>query len=136
MVISEEQVAAVVAEVSEQLVDPTFGQVSIGGFVETQPDAARFLTLAVGRKVGAEEALQAVFHATVVEACFARAVATPPRLTFAALDAVGAEPGRALGVEQPALAGYLEANVSEASVRDSVGRVALCWSRALAGGAP
>ena len=26
--------------------------------VETQPDAARFLTLAVGRKVGAEEAMQ------------------------------------------------------------------------------
>ena len=59
MVIAEEHVAAVVAEISAQLSDPAFAQERIGGFVDTQPNAARFLTLAVGRKLGPEEAMQA-----------------------------------------------------------------------------
>lgn len=138
MVISEQQVATVVAEVSDQLRDPAFGQVSIGTFVETQPDAARFLTLAVGRKVGAEEAMQAVFHATVMEACFGATSGPPAVATFAALDAVGDDTVDALGQEQPALWSYLLANVELPAVRDALSRVVLCWSRAQAstGGAP
>ncbi|MCA9534787.1 MAG: hypothetical protein KC593_13940 [Myxococcales bacterium] len=132
MMISEQQVAAVVAAVSAQLTDPAFGQVSIGGFVETQPDAARFLTLAVGRKVGAEEAMQAVFHATVMESCFQDAFGGASVVTFAGLDAVGEHPGDALTEEQPALASYLATNVPVPAVRDALARVAVCWSRARA----
>ena len=129
MVLTEEVVATVVADISAQLADPTFGQVSIGGFVESQPDAARFLTRAVGRKVGAEEAMQAVFHATVLEACFARATTPPAPVTFAQLDAVGDTPAAALEREQPALAGYLVANVESPPVREALSRVAVAWSR-------
>jgi hypothetical protein len=136
MVLTEKQVATVVADISAKLTDPSFGQVSIGGFVESQPDAARFLTMAVGRKVGAEEAMQAVFHATVLEACFASVGAGPPVATFAALDDVGDGLDEALARAQPALAGYLVANVESPPVRQALARVALCWSAAVVEGAP
>ena len=131
MVIAEEHVAAVVAEISAQLSDPAFAQERIGGFVDTQPNAARFLTLAVGRKLGPEEAMQAVFHATVLEACFHRTGVTLAVATFATLDAVGDDPCESLRVEQPSLADYLATNVSLPEQRAPICRVALCWSRSL-----
>lgn len=131
MVIAEEHVAAVVAEISPQLSDPAFAQARIGGFVETQPNAARFLTLSVGRKRGPEEAIHAVFHATVIESCFVRAGAQLPVATFAALDAVGDDPCEALVAEQPSIADYLASNVELPEQRAPICRVALCWSRSL-----
>lgn len=131
MVIAEEHVAAVVAEISSRLSEPAFAQERIGGFVETQPNAARFLTLSVGRKHGAEEAMHAVFHATVIEACFVRSGATLPVATFAALDAVGDDPCEALRTEQPSIADYLATNVELPAQRTPICRVALCWSRSL-----
>ena len=101
MVIAEEHVAAVVAEISAQLSDPAFAQERIGGFVDTQPNAARFLTLAVGRKLGPEEAMQAVFHATVLEACFHR---TGVALAVATQLLGVADPRRAPGLPRRSVA--------------------------------
>jgi len=131
MVIAEEHVAAVVADISTRLSEPAFAQERIGGFVSTQPNAARFLTLSVGRKRGAEEAMHAVFHATVIEECFARAGVTLPVATFAGLDAVGDDPCEALRIEQPSIADYLATNVETPEQRAPICRVALCWSRSL-----
>lgn len=138
MVISEQQVAAVVARFSARLSEPAFAQERIGGLVETQPNAARFLTLAVGRKLGAEEAMQAVFHASLIEDCFVDAGASLAVVGFPALDAAGDDACAALAIEQPAIADYLIANVEAPEQRAPICRVALAWSRALAadGGAP
>lgn len=129
MVIAEKHVAAVVAEISTRLSEPAFAQERIGGFVATQPNAARFLTLSVGRKRGAEEAMHAVFHATVIESCFERAGIPLAVATFAQLDAVGDDPCEALRSEQPSIADYLASNVDLPEQRGPICRVALCWSR-------
>ena len=132
MVISEASVADVVARISAQMSDPTFGQQSIGGFVTTQPDASRFLSISVGRKVGAEDAMHAVFHATVVEACFVESGQPLPAVSFVDLDAAGDDAAEQLAADQPAIAAYLSTNVTEEAMRLPLCRVALAFSRARA----
>ena len=125
-VISQDVVERVVADVSERMNDPRYGQVRIGEFVEAHPEAAQYLATVVGRRVGAEAVMHAVFHAAVLAGCVTDGAGAPDRtVSFVALDAVAGDPVPTLHAAEPALHDYLLANVDEQGAHDPLARVAL-----------
>ncbi|MCA9601151.1 MAG: hypothetical protein R3A78_03795 [Polyangiales bacterium] len=125
--IPESTVAAVVAEISQKMANPSFAQVAIGTFVERHPDAGRFVSLQAKELGGSESVVHVIFHAQVISECFRQHTGNEvPTLTFALLDAATRpDPLAALGKSEPALRDYLEANVDQAPVRTSVAHLAL-----------
>ncbi len=132
MGISEETVAAVVADVSERLSDPAYTQLSVGSFVEEQPDISRFLSAKMQRIGGGQAVIVACFHAQVLSECLRRdrGIEVLERVNFATLDEVsGEERLKALQEEEPALADYVISNVEEEALRDGVAHVGLALVR-------
>jgi hypothetical protein len=127
MSIPEEKVAAVVAEVSGRMREPSYAQAAISAFITAHPDASRFVALKMTPHGGTEAAMHALFHAEVVAECVRRerGVEALSALSFPELDAVATrEPLEALAAIEPALAGYLSSN-TEGPMRGVVAHVAL-----------
>ncbi|HKA86515.1 MAG TPA: hypothetical protein VKE22_02580 [Haliangiales bacterium] len=119
MRIPEKVVGEVVKETSLKMSDPSYVQTQVGTFVQTQPAAAKYLTAHVKELGGAEAVVNAVFHASLMVACFVRhAGRSVRRISFEELDAVSGQDrdGRLRRV-QPALADYIAANVQEPEMK-------------------
>ncbi len=115
MKISEKTVAEVVAEASAKMSDPNYSAVMVGGFVQTQDAAAKYISAYERELGGAEGVVNAIFHAALLALCFQRANNRTVRsLTFEDLDHVAAGDRRqALSEQQPALLEYIEQNVEK-----------------------
>lgn len=129
--IPEDLVARVVGETSERMAsDPTYTQLAVGSFVQSQPDVSRYIT-ANTETLGGEGVIHAVFHAEVMADCFRRHLDQPvPPVSFAALDAAASGGGEAVArfrEVQPALSGYLDSNVDEQSVREVLALIGLAF---------
>ena len=117
--IPESVVEAVVGDVSKRMSEPNYAQVAIGTFVQSHPDAGRFITAHLDDLGGGEGVMHAVFHAQVLDECFRRHLGrslTP--IGFELLDmAAQNDPVVAFAKRQPALASYVASNVDEEPLR-------------------
>ena len=117
--IPEAVVEAVVSDVSVRMSEPNYAQVAIGNFVQSHPDAGRFITAHLDDLGGGEGVMHAVFHAEVLDECFRRHLGrslTP--IGFADLDvAAQGDPPAVFATRQPALASYVASNVEEEPLR-------------------
>lgn len=135
MSIPEDQVARVVADISTRMKDPNYAQIAIGHFVQAHPAVSQFLTANMKQLGGGEAVFHAVFHAEIIAECFRRQLGRDvlPSVSFGDLDRTAGE-GReaALAQREPALAGYLTANVEEAPMRQVLAHVSLALAEAAA----
>ncbi len=117
--IPEAVVEAVVSDVSSRMSEPNYAQIAIGNFVQSHPDAGRFITAHLDDLGGGEGVMHAVFHAEVLDECFRRHLGrslTP--ISFDALDlAAQTDPTEGFSERQPALASYVASNVEEEPLR-------------------
>jgi hypothetical protein len=113
--ISEEVVAQVVSEVSSKMSDPNYSAVMVGGFVQTQPHTAQYITAHADEMGGAEAVVNTLFHAALLGLCFQRANNRTVRtMSFAELDHVAdGDREQRLRDCQPALLAYLQTNVEQ-----------------------
>lgn len=131
MAIPEKIVVDVVTEVGARMRDPKYPQVAIGSFAEAHPDAGRYITAHLEELGGGEGVMHAVFHAQVLNECFARHLARDLRpVRFRQLDAVAGQDELAeLRGREPALADYIESNVDAAPMRRVLALIGLAMSR-------
>jgi hypothetical protein len=133
MPVSEAVVAAVVADVSERMKDPDFVQLSVGSFVEAQPQISRFLSAKAGRLGGPQILVQLVFHAEVLRECLRRGQPDEvPEVPFPLLDrASQGDFAGAFTQREPHLANYVASNLDDAPLRQELCRVGLALCLAL-----
>jgi hypothetical protein len=102
-----------VKEASEKMSDPNYSAVLVGGFVEAQGATAQYLTAHQADLGGADNVVNAIFHAALIAEGFKRANnRTIPEMSFDDLDHVSDGDRRAaLKEQQPAVLEYIEANI-------------------------
>jgi hypothetical protein len=132
MKIPEALVEKVVADVSKNMKDPNYAQTAVGSFVESQPNASRFVTALAGDLGGTEAVVHVVFHAQVLAECFrrqrGRALAA---IDFADLDRAHTTDLEAqFAKKQPALASYVASNVDTPKMREVLAHLALAFDAA------
>lgn len=127
MAIPEKVVAQVVQEAGAKMADPKYAQTMVGSWVQSQPDAARYVSASAKELGGAEGVVNTVFHCALIAQCFLRHHGRSVRsMRFAELDAVsGGDRDARLRKLQPALADYVEANVEGADMKRTVSLMAL-----------
>jgi hypothetical protein len=128
MSVSEEVVAAVVADVSERMKDPDFVQLTVGSFVEGQPQISRFLSAKAARLGGAQVLMELVFHAEVLRECLSRANAgrEVPEVDYPSLDkASQGDFTSAFSTREPHLANYVASNLEQENQRTELCRIGL-----------
>ena len=113
MKIPVETVVEVVKEASAKMKDPSYSQVMVGGFVQEQPSAAKYISAHADELGGAEGVINAIFHAALLARCFQRANNRSVRaMTFDELNHVADGNREAtLSQLQPAVLEYIEANI-------------------------
>jgi hypothetical protein len=131
--IPEQIVAEVVARTSERMAkDPAFPQLAVGSFVQSHPDVSRYVT-ANSDTLGGEGVIHVVFHAEVMAECFRSHLARDlPAVDFATLDAAASGEGEIaerLRQLQPALSGYLESNVDDEPLRQTLALIAIAFDK-------
>ena len=127
MPIPEKVVAEVVKEAGIKLSDPKYAGTLVGGWVQSQPIASKYVSAHVKELGGAEAVVSMIFHAQLIAACFLRHAGRSVRkMTFAELDSVaGDDRDDALKKRQPAIYDYLQANVEHPEMRKVLTLVAL-----------
>jgi hypothetical protein len=127
MAIPEKVVAQVVQEAGGKMADPRYAQTLVGSWVQSQPDAARYMSASAKELGGAEGVVNTVFHCALIAQCFLRHHGRSVRaMRFAELDAVsGGDRDARLRKLQPAIADYVEANVEGADMKRTVSLMAL-----------
>lgn len=130
MPVPESVVEAVVREFSDSMKDPQFTQVTVGHFVESQPELARFLSVKSARIGGAQGVLEAAFHAELLGECLRRSLKrTLPAVSLRALDrASQGDPQATLSKREPALASYIASNIEHDALRLELCRLGLALS--------
>lgn len=130
MSIPESVVAAVVADVSSRMSDPSYAQLAIGGFAQAHPDVGRYLTAHLDELGGGEAVMHAVFHAEVMHECYRRHLGQDlPAIGFDDLDRVAnGDETASLRAREPALADYLASNIETDVMRRLLSLVALAMS--------
>lgn len=125
--IPEATVAAVVSEISERMKNPKFAELAVGDFVQSHPDAGRFVTAQAKALGGSEAVVHVIFHAQVIAECFRKHGRTRIRpVSFAALDrAAGENRLAALSQVEPALADYIGSNVEAPAEREAIAHISL-----------
>ena len=111
-----------VAEASVKMSDPNYSAVLVGGFVQTQGPAAQYISASASDLGGAEEVVNTIFHTALMSECFKRANnRSVPEMSFEILDRV-AEGDRkaALKRKQPGILEYIETNIEEESIANTV----------------
>ncbi|MET0343917.1 MAG: hypothetical protein ABW252_23080 [Polyangiales bacterium] len=133
MPVPESVVASVVQDTSERMRDPEFTQLTVGHFVESQPELARYLSARAGRIGGAQGVLEAAFHAERLSECLHRHAGKPPRVVdLRTLDrASKGDPVAAFTEREPALASYVASNVDGEPLRREICRLALALALTL-----
>jgi hypothetical protein len=127
MSIPEKVVAAVVTEASVKMADPKYAQTLVGTWVQTQPDAAKYMSASARDLGGAEGVVNAVFHCALIAQCFLRHHGrSVRRMSFSELDAASqGDRDARLKKAQPAISDYISANVEEAEMKRAVTLMAL-----------
>lgn len=113
MRISEATMVEVVQEASSKMSDANYSAVLVGGFVQTQPPAAQYISAHAGELGGPEGVVNTIFHAALIALCFQRANRrTVRRISFDELDHVAKGDREAtLKDQQPAVLEYIHANI-------------------------
>jgi hypothetical protein len=117
--IPEKVVAEVVKEASTKMADPKYAQMLVGSWVQSQPNATKYMTAHARELGGAEAVVNAVFHSALMATCFLRHNGRSIRkMTFQDLDSVAnLDRDVDLKKRQPALHDYLTANVEHVEMR-------------------
>jgi hypothetical protein len=125
-------VGEVVAEASKKMSDPNYSAVLVGGFVQTQKDAAQYVSAHASDFGGAEGVVNTIFHASLIGLCFQRGYGRTVRaLTFDDLDQVS-DGDRAARLEQkqPYVKAYIDSNVDDDHMKDVLMLLALAMEAA------
>ena len=119
MKLKKEVVAQVVTEASTKMSDPNYSAVMVGGFVQTQPPAAQYISAHATEVGGPEGVVNTIFHAALIALCFQRANRrTVRRISFDELDHVASgDRESTLRDQQPAVLEYINANVELAPMK-------------------
>lgn len=128
MAVDESLVASVVSETSERMKDPNFVQLSVGNFVETQPQLAAYLSGKSAQIGGAQGVLELAFHAEFLSECLAKSSGRDalPVVSFELLDRASRGDPRALFSErEPALASYVASNIEGGALCTELCRIGL-----------
>ena len=126
MKLTKDQVAAVVTEASNKMSDPNYSAVMVGGFVQTQPHVANFISAHDRELGGAEAIVNVIFHCALVGQAFQRAGGKLRALTYEDLDA--AANGDALARLEKAqlpLHEFVQANIENDEAKRLVAMIAL-----------
>jgi short-subunit dehydrogenase len=92
MPIPEKVVAEVVKEAGIKMKDPKYASTLVGSWVQSQPNAVKYVSSYARELGGAEGVVNLVFHAALIGTCFLRHHGRSVRaMTFAELDAVAAD---------------------------------------------
>lgn len=125
MLLAEKVLAQVVAEVSAQAANPRYVEEIVGAFMRRQPIAGSFIA-SHQKELGPNGVLLVLLHAAIVTRCAERAAGRSlGKLPAPSLDAVSGRARDPAGFdkEQPAVADYLRANVTDdATLRDAAQR--------------
>lgn len=133
MAILEELVAQVVSDVSERMKDPSYAQLAIGSFVQSQPHVSKYFTARMEHLGGGEAVMHAAFHGELLAECYRRERGSEdlPMISFVDLDAVhGGDAVARFREVQPALADYLSSNVDQDGMRAVLALFGLALDRA------
>jgi hypothetical protein len=119
VIIAAKLVAEVVAEASKKMGDPNYSATLVGGFVQSQPNTAHYISAHADELGGAEGVVNTIFHAALIGQCFQRGYGRTVRsMTFAELDYVSdGDREERLKIQQPAVLEFLEANVEHATMK-------------------
>jgi len=136
--LTKEQVAAVVTEASQKMSDPNYSAVMVGGFVQSQPNVAQFISAhdqeLGGENGGAETIVNVIFHCALIATAFSKAGSSRLRtLSFDDLDraAAGDALARLADVQLP-LHEFVQANIEHAEAKRLVAMIALAIDGATA----
>ncbi len=112
MIVKEQHVASVVQEVSAGAEDPQHVASLVGAFMQIQPTVGHYVS-AHSNELGLEGVVLTLLHASVMARAVELALGKRMRaVRFEDLDvAARSGYGRALGDDEPELAGYLEGNL-------------------------
>jgi hypothetical protein len=124
--LTQEQVAAVVAEASQKMSDPTYSATVVGEVVERQAPVTQYVA-AHQAELGSEDAIiSVIFYCGLVAQCFTRAGRRPRTLTYEDLDrATHGDPLARLEAAQLPLYELIKANVEGEQAQRLVAVVAL-----------
>ena len=115
MRIKEKTVEEVVAEASVKMSDPNYSAVMVGGFVQTQGQAAQYISAHADELGGTENVVHTIFHAALIALCFQRGNnRTVREIEFDELNRVSeGDKLQKLEERQPAIHGYITMNVED-----------------------
>jgi hypothetical protein len=127
MAIPEKIVAQVVKEAGSKMSDPRYAQTMVGSWVQSQPDAARYISASAKELGGAEGVVNTVFHCALIAQCYRQHHGRSVRsMLFRELDAAAqGDRDAQLRRKQPAIADYIEANVESEDMKRTVILMAL-----------
>lgn len=112
MIVKEQHVAAVVAEVSQGAEDPQHVASLVGAFMQIQPTVGHYVS-AHSNELGLEGVVLTLLHASVMARAVEMALGRRLRaVRFEDLDVSARGGDRALADDEPELAGYLEGNIA------------------------
>src|SRR4051812_20837476 len=126
MKLTQDQVAAVVAEASQKMSDPNYSAVLVGGFVQSQQHVAQFISAHDRELGGAEAIVNVIFHCALVAQAFQRAGGRIRTLTYEDLDAAARGDALArLDKVQLPLHEFIQANIDNDEAKKLVAMIAL-----------
>jgi hypothetical protein len=126
MKLTKEHVAAVVTEASKKMSDPNYSAVMVGGFVQSQPHVAQFISAHDRELGGAEAIVNVIFHCALVGAAYQRAGGKLRTLTFEDLDSAATGDALArLEHAQLPLHEFVQANIEHDEAKRLVAMIAL-----------
>jgi hypothetical protein len=132
--IPEKLLADLVEEASKKMAtDPNYSAVMVGGFVQGQSSTAQFMSAHEAEVGGPEAVVNAIFHAALLGEAFKRTNnRSVPELSYEDLNHVSDGDRRAkLEKQQPAVLGYIEANVEHDGMKSLLTLIALAMDWAL-----
>jgi hypothetical protein len=120
MRIAQSTVLEVVKEASGKMTDPNYSAVMVGGFVQTQPPAAQYISAHASELGGPEGVVNTIFHAALIALCFQRTNKRSVRtIRFDELDHVASGDREAtLRDQQPAVLEYIDVNVELQAMKE------------------
>jgi hypothetical protein len=128
MQVATDVVAKIVAEASTRMTEANYSAVMVGGFVRSQGPTAEYIKAHAAELGGPAGVVNTIFHAALIALCFQRGHGgrVVRKMTFEDLDRA-AVPDRdeALARLQPAIHGYIEANVEAAPMQRVLQLIAL-----------
>ena len=126
MKLTKEQVAAVVTEASQKMSEPNYSAVLVGGYVQSQPQVAQFISAHEQELGGAEAIVNVIFHCALIAQVYQRARGRIRVLSYEDLDgAARGDPLPRLEKDQLPLHEFICANLENVDAQKLVAMIAL-----------